>query len=268
MDENAWIETLEKDPTKNQHGAEIVSSVGGIDSVFRSFYRNPNPQLYVDVVRYVRSLEEEPTIEVPFYVVRIPQIHEECRTALEALQSEDETIAAYAKGIASSRAAELIPKPLELPLDHPAVMDLLWAEFFVTGNTEAVDRIVSILDREDNFRAKLVQWLQTQLNTPTQERIFEDYQDRFENWGFPIDYDTGTIDEPLDSDFSVARLMKDGKLKVDELPFELTTEDCTQMAMKSAAVWSLRNVAEDDPKVAAICVEAAVAEGRAASTLL
>ena len=38
-------------------------------------------------------------------------------------------------------------------------MDLLWVEFFATGNLAPLLRIIGVLDEPDIVRAKLTQWL-------------------------------------------------------------------------------------------------------------
>ncbi len=38
-------------------------------------------------------------------------------------------------------------------------MDLLWVEFFITGNLAPVPRVVGVLDEPDVVRAQLTAWL-------------------------------------------------------------------------------------------------------------
>jgi hypothetical protein len=42
-------------------------------------------------------------------------------------------------------------------------------------------------------------------------------------------------------------------LKFAQLPFELTPKELVHLAMKSAALWSLKSMAKQDAIVAAIC---------------
>lgn len=90
------------------------------------------------------------------------------------------------------------------------------------------------------------------------------YREAFIRWGVPIDYERCRIDEPLDMDLQVALLAQRHQLKFDELPVRLQEAEVVQLAMKSAAVWSLRSFARDHPVVARLCAVEATKPGGAA----
>lgn len=66
----------------------------------------------------------------------------------------------------------------------------------------------------------------------------------------------------------MALLAKNGKLKFAELPIEIPMEDLIRLSMKSAALWSLLSMSEQDSQVAEICERKAQIVGSAARSLL
>jgi hypothetical protein len=91
-----------------------------------------------------------------------------------------------------------------------------------------------------------------------------DYQRLLVQGGFPIDYDQGSIDAPLDLDLHVALLARKGQLEYDQLPVALTYKEVKRTAMKSAALWSLLSMAEQHEAVANFCEEESHKPGGAA----
>lgn len=51
------------------------------------------------------------------------------------------------------------PNAVQLPIEGPHILDLLWAEFFVTGASEPILKIISTLDWPDGIRRNLDHWL-------------------------------------------------------------------------------------------------------------
>ena len=70
---------------------------------------------------------------------------------------------------------------------------------------------------------------------------------------YPIDYGLRTIDGPVDLDLHVALLARNGKLRFDELPIPLTSQELVRLSMKSAALWSLLSMAQQHDIVALVC---------------
>jgi hypothetical protein len=70
--------------------------------------------------------------------------------------------------------------------------------------------------------------------------------------GFPINYETLTVDGPLDCDLQAALSAKKGLLQCPELPFVVSLDEAMDAAMKSSALWSLRSNAQEHELVARI----------------
>jgi hypothetical protein len=158
---------------------------------------------------------------------------------------------------------DVYQKLLYCDLDHPQILDQIWSAYIETKNVNFVRKIVSVLDWDDRVRRHLETWLQ-------QSDLIEitKYRQRFADWLFPINYENRTIDRPLDLDLHVAILAKNGQLKFDELPVKIPMEDLLRLSMKSAALWSLLSMSQQDSQVAEICVREAQVEGGMARPLL
>ena len=55
------------------------------------------------------------------------------------------------------RVLNVFNHPIKSPLD----LDILWAEFIITGNTQSIVRIIDVLEWPDMVRTKLNDWLQS-----------------------------------------------------------------------------------------------------------
>jgi hypothetical protein len=147
-------------------------------------------------------------------------------------------------------------------------MDLLWVEFFVTGQRAPVQRIVRVLDEPDVVREKLCNWLRETGNGFFGKRKLAKYVPVFARCAIPVRLETLDIDGPLDVDLSVALAAKNAGFKFAELPVQLTQAEVTRIAAKSAAVWSLRANAAVHAPVAELCAVEAGRPGGAARPLL
>ena len=72
------------------------------------------------------------------------------------------------------------------------------------------------------------------------------------------------IDGLVDLDLHVALLARSGNLKFDDLPVHLSSEELLRLAMKSAALWSLKSFAQRNQIVARLCHEESKKPGGAA----
>jgi hypothetical protein len=151
---------------------------------------------------------------------------------------------------------------LAAPLDSPEVLDQLWSHFGETGDLAAVRRMVSVLDGKDVVRERLQTWLAKTHNWA--ESPDREYRQLLIRCTFPIDYERRFIDGPVDLDLHVALLARSGELKFDELPINLSPQDVIRLAMKSAALWSIRSFAEQNQLVARLCKEESLKPGGAA----
>ena len=156
---------------------------------------------------------------------------------------------------------DLLSTPIE---SHPEILDSLWAEFKKSGNVAAVLRIVSVLDWEDRVRNRLDSWLREIRPEMWAVAPYRDYRQLLIRCYFPIDYDKRSIGGPLDLDLHVALLARKGKLKFAELPVSLSTQELVRLTIKSAALWSLLSMAQQNTVVALLCEQESKNSGGAA----
>lgn len=147
-------------------------------------------------------------------------------------------------------------------------LDLLWVEFFVTGELTPLRRIVGVLDGEDLVRKRLSAWLRTESASFFGRRRIAKLKPLFIRCVMPIDYEAATIEDGVDMDVHVALAARKGNLKFAELPIELTQADCVRLAVKSAALWSLHANAKHHERVAEFCAAEATRPGGAARLVL
>lgn len=150
---------------------------------------------------------------------------------------------------------------LGFSIDTPEALDLLWHGYSQSKDPSIVRRIISVLDRKDAVRDYLHVWLNS---LPKNESAEKTVRDLVERYHFPIDVDSRQIHGPLDLDIYVARVVQAGALKFADLPFTIPPADLLHLAMKSAALWSVTSMAEQDPLVFKICQEEATHSGGSA----
>jgi len=153
---------------------------------------------------------------------------------------------------------------LEMPIDSPESLDLLWAHFIATENEKVIARIASVLDWKDVTRQRLQTWLANVPSESWAEEPNSQYREMFIRCYFPINYEEGTIDGPVDLDLHVALLAHNGQLKFNQLPVHLTQDELFHLAMKSAALWSLTSMAQQNQVVARLCIDESKIPGGAA----
>jgi hypothetical protein len=98
---------------------------------------------------------------VLFYIfARISQISDAARDAFAPiLRGYAGPHAELAQRLLEVPGDATFPNALAMPIHGPEGLDLLWAEFFVTGDAAPVERIFATLDGEDRIRLRLDAWL-------------------------------------------------------------------------------------------------------------
>jgi len=241
-----------------------------LDAFFDEFYRDPNPALACRALELAAERNWFDEYPISLYgFARAVDRYQPVRTALEDLAMGDEADATAASRVLEAARSMSFSRALEMPEEpEPAWMDVQWIEFGITGDESAVERIISVLDWPDVARQRLEAWLLDVSGADWDAQPYAGYRDLFVRILFPVDYDEGTVDGPVDIDLLIAMQARDGQLKFDELPFEYSGDAPVRAAMKSAAVWSLTAKARDDPAVARLCAKAAPEKGGAARFLL
>lgn len=234
-----------------------------LDQAIQNFYRAPEPgPLLAAVDGFLAA--PTPSLIVVAALARMAMVSPEVRRGLEARRSvQPRFIDAVLRGFDDPQFPRVGDGP-----PSPEELDLLWVEFFVTGASAPLLRVVGVLDEPDLVRAKLEAWLRELGTGFFARRTFERFAPVFERCAFPVRFADSRVDGPVDLDLSVALTARAGKLKFAELPFPLTAPELVRIAAKSAAVWSLRDLSTRHERVAAVCREAARAPGGAARRLL
>lgn len=233
------------------------------DAVLQSFYRQP------DVPRALRAFEgwlraAELNVIVLHGFTRMAMVSAEVRSGIEVRRElHPRVVDAVLRGFADPAFPRVGARP-----QTGDELDMLWVEFFVTGNLAPVLRIVGVLDEPDAVRAKVTQWLQQTGSGFLGKWRVSRYEDVLARAKIPARFDTLTVDGPGDLDVGVALAAKAANLKFAELPVSLTQEELLLLAAKSAAVWSLQANANTHAPIAELCRAEAGKPGGAARRLL
>jgi hypothetical protein len=238
-------------------------SDGDLNDVLQAFYRKP------DAARAVRAFEAwlragQADIVALHAFTRMAMVSGEVRAGIEALRPlQPRLVEAVLRGFDDPNFPRVGDGP-----PAPDEMDLLWVEFFVTGNLAPLLRIIAILDEPDVVRAKLTQWLRETGTGFFGKRKLASFVPVFARCGIPVRLESMDIDGPLDVDLSVALAARAGQLKFAELPVPLSQAEAIRIAAKSSAVWSLKANCEAHAPVARLCELEATKQGGAARLLL
>jgi hypothetical protein len=242
-----------------------TSSSQAFATVTSGYYRSPDPHMAVLALRHLLGMVAASHAEVAgdraaaranlerfgsvlYLFGRIAQVSAEARAGFgPVLREIGEPLEGILRAILEGRS----PSALDLSVEGPQHLDVLWAEFFVTGSPDAVLRIVGTLDREDRVRGHVDRWLNAGSFFDRGKRRVTAAALR--EAGLDLDLDAKAILTDADLDclcFSIAeRRIPIFKL----LPFALSQEDLRILATKGSALWSLRLNATEHPRVAEIC---------------
>ena len=155
----------------------------------------------------------------------------------------------------------LFQNALLRPIRDGLDLDLLWMEFLVTGNRDAVVRIIEVLEWPDLLRGRLQQWLVfTTMRGPLSWRERRKVLALGDAEGLSIDLDQGKIITPEDLD---CRCFLQGVQTNPErakrirklLPFSLSEEELLHCGVRASAKWSLWSNAAQHSAVMEACVE-------------
>ncbi len=234
-----------------------------LDEIAQNFYRSR------DVTGLDAALEgffaaPTPNLALLHLLARMVRLSPEALAAVERFRArEPRFVEAVVRGFDDPtfpRVGEGPPSAEEL--------DLLWSEFFATGERAPVLRIVAVLDEPDVTRERLSRWLQELGTGFFGKRTFQKYLEVFARCHFPIDVETRRIDGPVDLDISVGLTARAGQLKFAELPFPLSQDELLRLATKCTAVWSLKDLAKRHERLFEWCLEEARRPGGAGRLLL
>lgn len=239
------------------------------ERVTRGYYRAPSPgdatrALEVWLLVLDRASEEQvPGMMVLMYLFgRVAQESVEVRGAFEPI------IASYAGANRELATGVLRPLPnvLAIVVDRPEILDLLWAEFFVTGRRAPLLRIVSALDARDVVRARLEAWLVERSWFGGKQR--DEIATALAQVGLVVDLAQRVVVTAGDLDCLCFSFAEQQTKIFPMLPFDLTPVEVLQLGMKGSALWSLRLNASTHELVATVCREEATNPGGLARPML
>jgi hypothetical protein len=244
------------------------STHDAFEQVSTGYYLSPDPQrACLALVHMLSLLATSETRDLPvrfdslFYLfARIAQVSSQAFTQFTSVaESFDGPHAPIVRSMLRAPIDPTFPNALKMPLEGPESLDLLWAEFFVTGSSEPILRIISALDRPDCVRRHLDLWV-------SERSLFGNAKRRttvatLASVGLLVDLDQRAIVTTGDLDclcFSIA----ERKFPIfKHLPFTLSPEDVLALLAKGSALWSLRLNSRKHPIVAKLCAEEAQRAG-------
>ncbi len=242
------------------------------DHVTAYYYRDPDVARTTLALRHMLGmLASSPPEQIERFaplVYLFGRIAQESAAAHAALAIEiagyDGPDGALAQRIISARGDAAFPDALALPAVDPVGLDLLWAEFFVTGRPEPVVRIVGMLDREDRVRKHLERWLSERALFGGGRR--RAYAEALRVLGIDLDVAARAIRTEGDLD-CVCWAIAERKQPIFA-HLTLAPDELTSVAIKASALWSLRLNATAHPVVGEVCRNEAERRGGPARLLL
>lgn len=251
--------------------AESDLDASKFSEVTSGIYRRFEPETVWRALRYAvgqQLMEQNPAIMLMF--VRIAEVYPAASELLQAKRNN-------ASG-AERQAVDLILDPPQeirgaayLPesIQSPGEMDLCWAEFLVTGKTEVVEKIVSLLDREDGTRLFIDQLLS---NESKEFDLSEAERNGLHQFGIGVGKlsdDLGwEVMTPGDTDLLLWLGIKEQNQVCMRILNAMDDALQLHLATKGAALWSLQANAGQHGTIRLLCDEAAETPGGFGRTLL
>ena len=232
--------------------------------VTSGLYRRFDPELVLTALRYaVRNqlTAQNPTIMLMF--VRIAEVYPTARQLLRTHQidasgQDRQAIDLILNPPDEIRDAKYLPETI----GSPGEMDLCWAEFLVTGKTEVLNKVVTVLDREDQTRRFLKQELSSD---SASLQLSESERMAVQHVGVGIgktSEETGwEVMTPGDTDLFLWLGVKDQNPTCIKILQAMDEGTQLHVATKGAAFWSLQANAAQHGTIRLLCDEAAATDG-------
>lgn len=149
--------------------------------------------------------------------------------------------------------------PLAKEVTHPTDLDMLWTEFMVTGNEEAVGKIIDVMAWPDLLRERINAYLNSEADQESKDRITGLLRDEMD---VRIDPETRTVVNKDDISYAFLLLLRSGRLSADTVgvlkdALNITDEEFFNAATKGSAIWSVGSNAVQHEKVLQICMREA-----------
>lgn len=260
-DNHSSVERPSQSDPDAQKFAEVTSGI----------YRRFDPQSVWIALRYAvrhQLMAENPTIMLMF--VRIAEVYpaaaELLKTQLAAADDQErQAIDLILNPPDEIRGAKYLPESIQ----SPGEMDLCWAEFLVTGKTDAVQRIVQLLDHDDHSRSFICEQLASEA---TDFELSETERNELQHFGIGI----GKLSEdqrweimtPGDTDLFLWLGIKDQDPTCTRILKAMDDRLQLHLACKGAALWSLQANAAQHGTIRLLCEDAAKKPGGFGRTLL
>lgn len=256
VDQHSESETS-SDPDA-EHFAEFASGI----------YRRVSAGTVAGALRYAVQnglFAKNPTIMLMF--VRVAEVYAEARQHLldlchDATGAKRQALDLVLNPPDDIRSAKYLPDEV----GSPGEMDLCWAEFLVTGNTDAVEKIISVLDREDRTRLFLAEQVQGGIELSESEVI--ELQKYGIGLGKPTDDQDWQVMTPGDTDLFLWLGARDNEPGCIRLMQAMDESLQLHLANKGAALMSLYNNAAQHGKIRLLCERASQLSGGPGRELL
>lgn len=181
------------------------------------------------------------------------------RTKLQQWQA-DPAFQSHHSQLTSVR--ERLGAPMVSPLSRetatPADLDLLWMEFFLTGDPKPIRKLLDVVDRPDHIRQRLDQWLTDHPEKPARAQM----EKLFGELDITYDPSTNRMMPGQDLDVHCARILQALAGKSVSEPFtqlkrtlNFSDQEVVQMAIKGVASWALGSNAQQHPRLVQLCEE-------------
>lgn len=259
--------TPETDPDR-EHFQWFVSGAYrrvDADSIWRALMYLVRHRLHADnptiMLMFVRAAETYPDV-TEFLKAQRPTANEAEQAALKLTLDPPDEI----------REGGYLPDQIQ----SPGEMDLCWGDFLVTGHTGAIDKVVAVLDREDQTRGFINGLLVSAPSTGTADSTPFELTDpeRLElaSIGVTLGHSADEGPDVILSEGDVDLLVWFGyraKNATCIRMFQLMNDELKlHVASKGAAVWSLQANAKQHGKIRLFCDEHAKQAGGFGRTLL
>ena len=148
--------------------------------------------------------------------------------------------------------------PLLNDVENNDDLDFLWAEFFVTGRQEPINKIIKVLDWDDIFRLRLASWMSVKHSAKDIVQLSALLNDRAH---IDVDVKKGKIKHEGDLDVLYSAFVNSSSvgngLARDavniRLMLGLSEDEMRYISIKGAAIWSLRINSQQHPRVLEFC---------------
>lgn len=272
--------------SNNTQEVSPVDKMNKIVNLLTFYYTNPQPEQIPDAMKYIvqsNYLDKNNFWSTSYMFGEIalkePTLVDEYLNILDNIEPKNRLFIIYALTICGNEKVKkylenklidpawsndkgLLEKALQqkMPLKYDPIntevkvsndLDMLWANFFITGNEQAVIKIIQVTERSDLLYSLIDNYINTNASKEKTDELIKIFKDSI---GITLSIENNKLITDRDLDIQYCMNINSKKYSQDQIKkvrllVNISDKDIYYMAVKSAAFWAVLSNAQQHERV-------------------